>query len=754
MALIDQVKLLCDRLAPLGWRAFLKAATDNTLDIQKATAAALRRELTKNLASIDRNIAGLEDFSQAGTQAVTTGQPSLSLLYHALACPLVTRDHDGNLFAGFATPAELDALENFIFSLAPVSLPQFISAHGGPSKVAVVVFSTDYRPAADSVDGKHADLTFSRTGIARVGTASPRYLGDSRGFWPEDEDNAHNIRVLPAKFSAWLSVKMKGSATRVFPLLDAAEAAKESSRDFWVPVHKLFSGTECITEMNLDLAYTSKLFNIKIQRIHKFLGTTPLPAGFPHVITDADIAVMSIDAKFGPGWLVPTVRESLVEPAIVDGAPLTYKVTPSKVDVFAAFDPNKVGVPNYVHARTRVKNGVFENLNNESNVIAAMKQGPYQALHYVDYTGEGWVGVDAPQLAASHLKVVPAYALVSPPDFFPSSGQFELSEWSRSNQVPPSFKKSLWNVDPTPLSDTRLPGNLQLPNSPFSAADSTITAVIGMGAPSGVAPIWPVQPDARRTTSLPDDAAGVFAPGWDVGTDKKAGAGGGEHLAGYALGSPFPEDAKLCAALSTFWPAVAPDVFRTFVRVIGFSNGTIAPLTDDEIGQTGSLSWDGVSGPKEITVNGQPFIEFPAFLNADYVRQAVENRFSIRPTASITVEEYQSRIIVACRVYSVAANLGAIKAARNARLMLSFRAVSSSDSELQRAQTEAGVILPGKVYAVRLCKIVPFVTPKINARTERMPLVEDSRFFASASAVLVLRKRATDPQFGASPSES
>jgi hypothetical protein len=158
MALIDQVKLLCDRLAPLGWRAFLKAATNNSLDIQQTTPAALRQELKKNLASINRNIAGLEDFSLAGTRAVTAGQPSLSFLYHALACPLVVRDHNGSLFGGFATPAELDTLENFVFSLAPVSLPQFISENGGASKVAVVIFSTDYRAAADSVDGKHADL--------------------------------------------------------------------------------------------------------------------------------------------------------------------------------------------------------------------------------------------------------------------------------------------------------------------------------------------------------------------------------------------------------------------------------------------------------------------------------------------------------------------------------------------------------------------------------------------------------------------
>ena len=99
-------------------------------------------------------------------------------------------------FGGYATPAELDTLENFIFSLAPVTLAKFITDNGGVSKVAVVVFSSEYRPAADTVDGRHADLTFSRTGIARVGTARLRYLPESRGFWPEDEDNAHNFRVI------------------------------------------------------------------------------------------------------------------------------------------------------------------------------------------------------------------------------------------------------------------------------------------------------------------------------------------------------------------------------------------------------------------------------------------------------------------------------------------------------------------------------------------------------------------------------
>ena len=759
MALIDQVKALCDRLAPLGWRAFLKDATAQALDIQNATPAALRTELTKNLPTIRRELSGLEDFASGGQRAVAAGQPSLSLLYHALASPLVTRDHHGSPFGGYATPAELDTLENFIFSLAPVTLAKFITDHGGASKVAVVVFSSEYRPAADTVDGRHADLTFSRTGIARVGTARPRYLPESRGFWPEDEDNAHNFRVIPAKFSAWLAVKQKGAATRVSPILDGPQKAGEGNRDFWVPVHKLFAGPECVAGKSLTVGFAARLFNLKIQRIHKSIGTSPLPKVFPYVIADTDIGALSGDAALGPGWLVPKVRPSLVEPAVVNGKPVTYTVNPGQVDGFAAFNPG-AGAPEYVHARTRVKGGVFEDLNDQPNVLgaiasAATENGTYQALHYIDYTGDGWVTAAVPEVTGVGLKSLPAYALVSAPDLFPASGQFELSEWSRSSLVPKHFQKKLWSILPTPLSETRLPANLQLPRSPFKATDVTITAMVGMGAPTGTPAAWPVQPDAQRSSMLPDDAAGVFAPGWDVAEDTDP-VSGADHLAAYGLGSPFPEDAKLCAALSTFWPAVAPDVFRTFVTVRqtgANANGTIAPLTDEEIGQSGTLPWDGIAGPREIMVNGQPFIEFAAFLNADYVRQAVENRFSIRLTARVGVEEYQARILAACRMYSVLAKLGSIKVARNEWLMLSFREVTSGDSELQTAQSDAGLVLAGKVYAARFSRIVATVTPKINARTERMPAVDVARLVASPTALLALVKRATDPRFAASRSE-
>ena len=39
MALIDEVKKVCDRLAPLAWRDLMLAITNNALDILQSTNA-------------------------------------------------------------------------------------------------------------------------------------------------------------------------------------------------------------------------------------------------------------------------------------------------------------------------------------------------------------------------------------------------------------------------------------------------------------------------------------------------------------------------------------------------------------------------------------------------------------------------------------------------------------------------------------------------------------------------------------------
>jgi hypothetical protein len=281
MALIDEVKTVCDRLAPLGWRGLLKAATGGGLDIAQADPAALKAALTSAVPHVDRSLPGFEDFDAAGSRGITAGKPSQSLLYHALASPRVVRGADGALLGGFPTLAEIEAVENLVFGVAPPTLDSIRQASGA-AKLVVAVFATEYRPAPDCADGPHADLTFSRTGIARVGTARPKYLPDVRGFWPEDEDNPHAFRVMPVRFTAWLAAPVKGSKARVLRLEPAT--AEEKGRTFLVPVHKLFDGTECIEGLDLSLACSARFFNMKLQRVRKSVSEADSPTGFPFVI--------------------------------------------------------------------------------------------------------------------------------------------------------------------------------------------------------------------------------------------------------------------------------------------------------------------------------------------------------------------------------------------------------------------------------------------------------------------------------------
>ena len=68
MSLIDDVKTICDRLAPLGWRNLLLTVTNNELDILQPTSDALKAALTNPLKTIDRSARGFEDFHPNGNK--------------------------------------------------------------------------------------------------------------------------------------------------------------------------------------------------------------------------------------------------------------------------------------------------------------------------------------------------------------------------------------------------------------------------------------------------------------------------------------------------------------------------------------------------------------------------------------------------------------------------------------------------------------------------------------------------------------
>jgi hypothetical protein len=760
---------LCrSKLVGQGWDELLKKG--HGLDIDQPTPADLAKELARPGLAVNRTLAGFSDFSAAGDKGIEPGSPSRSLLFHALASPNVLNRIDGHRLGYFPNLAELDAVENYVFGARPPSLEELLERTEG-AELTVVVFASEYRPSGQTCHGLHADMAYSRTGIARVGTAAARYVPELRGFLPESEAGPLVICVSPARYAAYLAVRLKGDDREFRPMRFRTSQdldKPDDQRDFRIPVHKLFAGDECLRGLDLTVTYSATHTNEKLYRIHKVILGEKQPKTTPPFRFRTGIAALSGAPEHGPGLLVPEPHDKLVEEAVLSGRPLTwpvppYKPTPRRPDpAFSSFEfPGGSGAPEYVHIRTEIRpNQPPFDLNTlpEDQLMARVKAGGYQALHYVDFTGEGWVGVSCPELERVKgvaRKPQAAYSLVTAPDFFPSCDQRQLTEWTASNRVPQSIRKAIWNIPPDTLADIRLPANLQLDKNPFDPTEDTVTAVVSLFGPSGTGQ-KPTSDDSRRHSHLPDDAAGVFAPGWDVSTDTwKENGQSVQHLAGYGLGSPFPEDAKLCAALSTFWPAVAPDSTREMEPTQGNQSSTVSPLTDQEIGQVGDLSWDGVPGPRLVQDGVKGFVEYASFQHVDYVRNALAGLFTLRLTGRVDAPEYQRRVLAAAFAYLA---LGfertdphavidpmKLKEERLRWKMVSFLNVIQGTPELERAKTEAKVDLAGEVYRLEFIPRGNVRPVEGNVRKKRVDFTERYLLFVDPlNREAAVREKAQD----------
>jgi hypothetical protein len=133
-----------------------------------------------------------------------------------------------------------------VFGIAPPSLEQIAARVPGAPR-AIAVFASEYRPGDETVHRRHADRCLARTGVARVGTTEPFYDARRRGFLPFVEDDPHAFRVRPARYAAYIAVRLPGQEERFGPLnfslpqrFLGAAAAGDAGRRFWVPLHKLF----------------------------------------------------------------------------------------------------------------------------------------------------------------------------------------------------------------------------------------------------------------------------------------------------------------------------------------------------------------------------------------------------------------------------------------------------------------------------------------------------------------------------------
>ena len=791
--LLGAVKDMCDRLAPLGWRQLLLDATGGELDI---SATDLKQELAKPLMRIDRTYPGFGDFSLAGKSAIDPGNPERSLLYHALASPTVVSDRAGMELGGFPTLAELDLVENYVYGANAPRWEEIQSrANGRP--IGIVVFAAQYQPAPMSVHGRHAEMCFARAGIARLGNLEPFYDERARNFVSVDETRPFDFRVMPRRFAPYLAVKMEGASAEFGPQDPLPE---DKNLDFWVPLHKLFNGRECISGLNLQVELGCGLRNDGIAQFHRFLDLKGLQNNWrgevlenhPFTIKDSMIGSLSERPELGEGVLEPRANP-LITAAQYEGRMLTFPVdgrytsleshmqlsgmqvilsgTDDDGDepdepryMLDAMQETQRPAPQFINIRHRVlANGQIENLNARTDMDSIIKEGGYQALHYHDGAGDGWVEARCPQLEPRVDAVLSAYCMIGLPDFFPKVTQRDLMVWWRT-KVPQPVRASLWAILPLALSQTRIAANITLPAG-FSLEDRTMTAIVSQPAPQTDSRQEPNGPWEVQKTGLPDGSPGLFDPGWDTSQSvhySNPGEPVQKFLSGYGLGSPFIEDAKLCAALGAYWPGIAPDSTRSFPpdkRIDGnfYPYPTIVPLTDQEIGSAPLangeyLPWDGVRGPQYVTIEGKTVAAYPNPYRTDYID--IVGTMTAALTSRIDLPEYKARIMAMAAVYwalgihdpefvmkhgEEAATYKVIQA-KAAWAVMSFRVVDAADAAMRAAEQVAKMELTGeRRYAFQIYRWGKELPNPNELHTVLVEVLEQANAYVSDSTVLIQR---------------
>lgn len=334
-----------------------------------------------------------------------------------------------------------------------------------------------------------------------------------------------------------------------------------------------------------------------------------------------------------------------------------------------------------IRYRTDERGEIVEHLDRSNpefeRVIA---RGNYWAAMFEDGLCDGCIDVrlagtlrktddaslEAARRRLSSLKVLPAFSVVAAPDLMPyvEPGDFYNRTEFFLEGGPNTADGGRIRANP----HIRRPGSGEraFPSVPGDLVErrvaDTITAVVclhpekktGSGSATRL-----------QTNTLPDNASNVFAPGWELtfARDHDAPL---PYFATFGLGSPFPEDMKLCAAANGMWPGSSPDAARTYfgdlepVRIGAFSERrppTAVPLTDEEIGlhpdspavrehgRQARAGWDGEHGPYlEIGMDRAFSVNFADMRGSDYVQHALRGEFDFSILRGLSAAELVGRM--------------------------------------------------------------------------------------------------------------
>jgi len=684
-------------------------------------------KLCSEISNITRTkVNGFDDFG--GNKLIELGNPSLSLLYHALASPRVK---DKSLIA-YPTIEQLDTLENFIYGLKKWDESLFANKK---REFHLMVLSYEYRPAFKTPTfdpnhrlnhNKYAQLVYSRTGISRIGNKDYNYDSENRCFTnlPLTKKDEKQIAVTPARYGLFLVelVTVNESSNDSIKLMNYQDVEKTNlgRRHFVKPIRKLFNNSLYdiqFAEYHLnEKLYKLTQFDIDGERIEFPVTADINSAPFTRVNCSDDSGTtlpcnttnenMVKLERFGNSVLLISTPNELVRKAKQNGKYLYFKVAPKWEENhlsnrrYAAFkvtdkkskDVNDVIWTDFIYRRNRrtlrfrtpknaplflnikyqvQQDGDKDGIHIENNQLEkTICDGNYFAQLFEDSICDGSISAkfiykiitETKQLKIqSDLKklsdVFPAFSLVTAPDFFPYMDSNDIRSYYFNNKYKPDGH--FLEGGSLNLSGIRQRGNPQL-KDPFSGQvafkDSylldksfdTLMAVVSNSEKSSTENRRDYTVnycrDYKSTSFLPDTGTGIFFPGWDVtySTERKEDISN-PFLSTVGLGSPFPEDMKLCAAANGMWPVASPDAGRTFqgslepFPILG-KPSTSVPLMDDEIGlhvnsphvsehgQTQCYGWDGEQGPflKKDKSTNKVFVNFTDIGKADYVQNILD----------------------------------------------------------------------------------------------------------------------------------
>lgn len=671
---------------------------------------------------------GFDDFG--GKRLIELGNPSLSLLYHALASPRVK----DKIILAYPTIEQLDTLENFIYGLKRWDESLFDDKK---RELHLMVLAYEYRPAFKTPtfdpnhrlnNTKYAQLVYSRTGIARIGNKEFNYDSENRCYTnlPIDKKDEKQIAVTPARYGLFLVelVTVSESLNDSIKLMNYQDVEKTNlgERHFIKPIRKVFNNSLYhvqFAEYHLnEKLYKLTQFEIDDKKFEFPLSADINSAPFRRVNCSDDsgtkLSCHSTDMemvclqKAGTTAILFSHPSDLVRKAKQNGKFLYFKVPPKwevgiaklsnrrynsfKVTDKKSKDANDAIWTDFIYRRDRrtsrfraPKNAPFflnikyqvqqdgdkDGIHIENNQLEkTICDGNYYAQLFEDSICDGSISakiiyptvIDSRELKIqSELKklndVFPAFSIVTAPDFFPYMDSNDIRSYYFNNKY--KTDGHFLEGGSINLSGIRQRGNPQL-KDPFSGQvafkDSylldksfdTLMAVVSNSEKSSTENRRDFAVnycrDYKSTSFLPDTGTGIFFPGWDVtySTESKEDTSN-PFLATVGLGSPFPEDMKLCAAANGMWPVASPDAGRTFqgslepFPILG-KPSTSVPLMDDEIGlhsnsphvsehgQTQCYGWDGEQGPflKKDKSTNKVFVNFTDIGKADYVQNILD----------------------------------------------------------------------------------------------------------------------------------